>query len=218
MLKTLLQRVYEPILRFTVEDAKIGHILLVLTSNDIRGSEGISKLKRFIKWSFDLSIHEVGIYISMADDNDADNGVRAPELMDEVYNELESIDARHSVYRHGSYKVNRKKDERCSVEISIGLGGRDELVYATRAIMDEVAKGIINPERIDDMMIESKLIFKSPPDLIIRSGKTRLTDFLIWQAVYSELYFTDVNWTDFRRIDLLRAIRDFKDRERRFGR
>ncbi|KAF5417071.1 MAG: Tritrans,polycis-undecaprenyl-diphosphate synthase (GGDP specific) [Candidatus Methanophagaceae archaeon] len=65
--------------------------------------------------------------------------------------------------------------------------------------------------------IESELIFKSEPDLIIRCGATRLTDFLIWQSVYSEFYFTDVNWTKFRQIDFFRAVRDFQLRERRFG-
>ena len=61
-------------------------------------------------------------------------------------------------------------------------------------------------------MIESHLLFKSEPDIVIRAGGKRLTDFLIWQSVYSELYFTDVNWLDFRKVDFLRVIRDFQKR------
>jgi undecaprenyl diphosphate synthase len=217
MLKSLLQRIYEPYLKRATEGAEIDHILLVLTANDIKDQEGILKLKQFIEWSFDLSIPDIAIYISMNNDNRV--GAQASEIGKRIFDELESIDGGLSIYSHGSCRVNdREGNERYNVEISIGLGGRDELVYAARKIMEEVSKGIITPERIDTQLIESKLIFKSPPDLIIRSGRTRLTDFLIWQAVYSELCFTDVSWSDFRRIDLLRALRDFKDRERRFGR
>jgi len=80
-----------------------------------------------------------------------------------------------------------------------------------------VQDGEIEPEEINEKKIESELVFRLEPDLIIRSGGAKLTDFLIWQSVYSEFYFTDVNWRNFRKIDLLRAIRDFQKRERRFG-
>ena len=104
------------------------------------------------------------------------------------------------------------------INISIGLGGRSELTKAIKKIMCRVQAGEVEPDEIDEKLIESELIFKSEPDLVIRSGATLLTDFLIWQSVYSEFYFTDVNWARFRKIDLLRAVRDFQWRERRFGR
>ena len=66
--------------------------------------------------------------------------------------------------------------------------------------------------------IERRLVFQSSPDLVIKTGAERLSDFLIWQSVYSELYFTDVNWRDFRRRDFLRAVREYQERQRRFGR
>ena len=66
-------------------------------------------------------------------------------------------------------------------------------------------------------MIERHLTFRYEPDLVIKSGGNHLTDFLIWQSVYSELFFSDVNWKFFRKIDFLRALRDFQFRKRRFG-
>lgn len=214
MLKKLLYPLYEPMLRRDLEDVEINHILLVISASDIRDQAGISKLRQFIEWSFDLSIPDVCIYISTRE-----NGGGMPAtLTTTIYNELESIDAKLAVYTHQTSRVKKNGDERYSVNVSIGLGGRDELVYATRKIMEEVKAGHITPEEIDEKLIESKLIFNFTPDLIIRSGTTKLTDFLIWQAVYSELYFTDVSWVNFRKIDFLRAIRDFKKRERRFGR
>ncbi len=66
--------------------------------------------------------------------------------------------------------------------------------------------------------VEERLVFQDEPDLLIKTGAERLSDFMIWQSVYSELYFTDVNWRDFRIRDYLRALRDYQYRQRRFGR
>ena len=74
------------------------------------------------------------------------------------------------------------------------------------------------PEAIDEAEIEERLLLPAAPDLLIKTGAERLSDFMIWQSVYSELYFTDVNWRDFRRRDYLRALREYQERQRRFGR
>jgi len=93
--------------------------------------------------------------------------------------------------------------------------------YKLRKLVEEKAVSWavaqVSPEEIDENVIESHLLFKLEPDLVIRAGGKRLTDFLIWQSVYSELYFTDVNWLDFRKVDFLRILRDFQKRQRRFG-
>ena len=68
-----------------------------------------------------------------------------------------------------------------------------------------------------EAVIERHLTFRCAPDLVIKTGGNYLTDFLIWQSVYSEFFFLDVNWTLFRKIDFLRALRDFGARKRRFG-
>ena len=83
--------------------------------------------------------------------------------------------------------------------------------------MKDVEKKNLDPGDINENVIESHLRFKSEPDIVIRAGGKRLTDFLIWQSVYSELYFTDVNWLDFMKVDFLRVIRDYQKRQRRFG-
>lgn len=99
------------------------------------------------------------------------------------------------------------------VEVAIGKSGREEITECIR----EMAKEGIPPEKVTEDLIESRLTFRYVPDLVIKTGGQHLTDFLIWQSVYSELFFSDVNWRYFRKIDFLRALRDFQSRERRFG-
>jgi undecaprenyl diphosphate synthase len=110
------------------------------------------------------------------------------------------------------------REETTAMSISIGYGGKKELVDAIRSIAQKVRNNELSADEISEDTISSHLIFKEEPELVIRTGENRLTDFLIWQAVYSELYFTEVNWANFRRMDLLRAIRDYQKRQRRRGR
>lgn len=79
-------------------------------------------------------------------------------------------------------------------------------------------KGRVKVEEIDENILESRLMLQNEPDVVIRAGGRNLSDFLIWQSVYSELFFTDINWSDIRDIDVLRIIRDYQMRQRRFGR
>ena len=102
--------------------------------------------------------------------------------------------------------------------VSLGYGGKREVSEAFRDLLRDVESGRLSCEQIDEKIIESHLRFSQKPDLVIRAGGKRLSDFMIWQAAYSELYFTDVNWLQLRKIDFLRAIRDCQRRERRFGR
>jgi tritrans,polycis-undecaprenyl-diphosphate synthase [geranylgeranyl-diphosphate specific] len=108
------------------------------------------------------------------------------------------------------------------LSIAFAYGGRAEIVDAAKKIAEEVQKGELTPEKVDEQMFEQYLytshLPKQDPDLIIRtSGEERLSGFLLWQSAYSELFFLDVYWPDFRLIDLLRAVRTFKNRKRRFG-
>jgi undecaprenyl diphosphate synthase len=89
---------------------------------------------------------------------------------------------------------------------------------AIRKLLKDVEIGRISADDIDEKTIEAKLRFSQKPDLVIRAGGKQLSDFMIWQAAYSELYFTEVNWNSLRKTDFLRAIRDYQRRERRFGR
>jgi tritrans,polycis-undecaprenyl-diphosphate synthase [geranylgeranyl-diphosphate specific] len=105
---------------------------------------------------------------------------------------------------------------------AIAYGGRTEIVDAVRSLAQTVKENDIPLEDINESLIESYLytahLPKCSPDLIIRtSGEVRLSNFLTWQGAYSELCFVDVYWPDFRKLDLLRAIRMYQYRQRRFG-
>ncbi|MEM3694939.1 MAG: polyprenyl diphosphate synthase [Candidatus Bathyarchaeia archaeon] len=108
------------------------------------------------------------------------------------------------------------------LNIAFAYGGRAEIVDAARKIAEKVKAGELKPENVDEETFEKHLYTahmpKQDPDLIIRtSGEERLSGFLLWQSAYSELCFLDVYWPDFRFIDLLRAVRTFQKRKRRFG-
>ncbi|MBW2734394.1 MAG: di-trans,poly-cis-decaprenylcistransferase [Deltaproteobacteria bacterium] len=105
--------------------------------------------------------------------------------------------------------------------LALSYGGREDVVLAARALAEDVAAGRLAPEDIDETLFESRLSTgEMPPvDLMIRtSGEQRLSNFLLWQAAYAELFFTDEMWPDFRKPQLLEAIAAYQQRERRFGR
>jgi undecaprenyl diphosphate synthase len=97
--------------------------------------------------------------------------------------------------------------------VAVGNSGREEIVCCIR----RMAEDGISPESIGEQTFEEYLTFPYAPDLVVKTGGSHLTDFLIWQSVYSELFFSDVNWKWFRKIDFLRALRDYQARVRRFG-
>jgi len=111
-------------------------------------------------------------------------------------------------------------NETMVLNVALSYGGRDEIVAAARKILRDGLAGRITPGDITKEMFTDYLYTaRMPdPDLLIRtSGEYRLSNFLLWQLAYTELYFTDVLWPDFRREDLLRAISAYQARERRFG-
>lgn len=108
------------------------------------------------------------------------------------------------------------------LNIALAYGGQDELVDAVKKIGEEIQEGVLNVKDINKKIIESNLytshLPQSSPDMILRtSGEKRLSGFLMWQSAYSELVFMDIFWPEFRKIDLMRAIRTFQERRRRIG-
>ena len=104
--------------------------------------------------------------------------------------------------------------------VAFNYGARNEIARAVRRISEDVAKGLLKPEDVTEELIGRRLDASdlSDPDLIIRtSGEQRLSNFLLWQAAYSELVFVSVYWPDFDRATLEAAIEEFRRRERRFG-
>lgn len=108
--------------------------------------------------------------------------------------------------------------ERMTLRIAFNYGARAELVDAVRAAADDLARGDIR--RIDERTLQSRLYDPSMPDvdLLIRtSGEQRVSNFLLWQAAYAELVFTDTLWPDFDRGELRRCVATYQDRDRRYG-
>jgi undecaprenyl diphosphate synthase len=99
------------------------------------------------------------------------------------------------------------------VVVAVGKSGREEITECIR----RMARDNVPPENVDEQLLDSYLTFRYTPDVVIKSGGDHLTDFLIWQSVYSELFFSDINWKYFRYVDFLRILRDYQSRMRRFG-
>lgn len=126
-----------------------------------------------------------------------------------------------SCYKELMEAIDRTKDnKRLTLHLALSYSSRWELVDAAKKIAEKVKAGTLDPSEISDATIREHLTTHQIPDpeLLIRtSGEHRISNFLLWQIAYSELYFTDKLWPDFRREDLYEAIVDFQSRERRFG-
>lgn len=116
--------------------------------------------------------------------------------------------------------TDETKDNKNGVfNICLNYGGQDEIVEATKKICKDVSLGNLNIDDINSKMYNKYLFNDLPPvDLMIRtSGEYRISNFMLWQLAYSELYFTDILWPDFTNEDLDDAIKSFNNRDRRFG-
>ena len=201
------------------------HVALVLTERDLLADGAFDTLSSAIGWAFEYGAERVTVSVSVLD------RAVAPTLV----RELRRLEApAETVVRgpavDGSSEASTDPDgdpatgaaaaddPDAPVRILVGLGGKAEFAGAVRELASDVADGELSPAAIDESDVAERLLFPEEPDLVIKTGAERLSDFAIWQSVYAELYFTDVNWRDFRRREYLRAVLDFQDRQRRFGR
>ncbi|MGA4508104.1 isoprenyl transferase [Propionibacteriaceae bacterium G1746] len=202
---------------------------------------GADKLLEFCRWCDEAGISRVTLWVlstdnlQRADSEGLDDllGVIA-DLVDELAAHpgwrvqiVGAMDLLPSPIAERLTKATAATENRTGmhVNVAVSYGGRHELRDAFRSLLaDEAAKGATLTEVAETLEIEQiadHLYTKGQPDpdLIIRtSGEQRVSGFLIWQSVHSELYFCEALWPDFRRVDFLRALRSFTQRERRFGR
>jgi undecaprenyl diphosphate synthase len=197
---------YDRYLAFRLRGAdRPDHVALVITERDLLEQGAYDTLSAFLRWAFDHDAERVTVYVGVLDE------AAAPTLE----RELARVDSPRETAVRGPDDTERAD---APIEVSIGLGGRHEFAAAVRSLAADAAAGDLDPETIGGSDIEAELVFSEEPDLVIRTGAERLSDFMIWQTVYSELHFADVNWRDFRERDYLRALLDYADRQRRFGR
>lgn len=148
----------------------------------------------------------------------------APELMENnirmriIGNEKELPDELQAKVKE--VQEMTKNNTKMTLTIALNYGSQDEIKQAVKAIGSDVATGKLAPEDIDESLIESKLMTAGLPplDLLIRtSGEERISNFLLWQLAYAELYFTQTTWPDFKEPEFLEALKEYQARNRRFG-
>jgi tritrans,polycis-undecaprenyl-diphosphate synthase [geranylgeranyl-diphosphate specific] len=213
-----------------------GHGLLV-EEGHLKGKD---KLEELLDWCLEIGIRALTVY-ALSTENFGRSKEELATLMNLFRESFEKIATDERVHRHrirvkaiGNLSLLppevraaiRRAEEATEnydgylYNIAIAYGGREEIVEAIRAIARDVAAGKIAPEAIDSETVSTRLYTADmpDPDLVFRtSGEERISNFLLWQSAYSELYFADVMWPGLTKIDFLRAIRSFQTRQRRFG-
>ena len=209
--------------------------------NVIRGHEiGVDTLEKVLDWSIDLGIEIVTAYaFSTENFNRPDNEVEG--LMDLFTKNFKRIVEHEKIHRNqvkvkvvGKEELLPKKVRKAIKEaedatakydkklfnLAIGYDGRLEIVDAIKKIVTLSKENKLDEDDVTEELVSENLYTAGldDPNLIIRtSGEERLSGFLLWQSSYSELYFCDSLWPELRRIDFLRAIRSYQERDRRFG-
>ncbi len=203
-------------------------------------AKGRDTLEELLDWCLELDIPILTVY-ALSTENLSRSKDEIDALMDLFDRALRQIAVDERVHRHGirvrvlgnrallparvqeAITIAERATERYTkyqYNVALGYGGRDEIVEAIRALAREVKEGHIQPEQIDSAAVSRHLYTKDlpDPDLIFRtSGEERISNFLLWQSAYSELYFSDVLWPGLTRLEFLRAIRSYQLRRRRYG-
>ncbi|GAA1627450.1 isoprenyl transferase [Georgenia ruanii] len=200
---------------------------------------GADKISELLHWCEDAGVEVVTLWMLSTDNLDRDPA-EVGELLEIIAGAVDSIAASGRCLRvMGALDLlpepvaarlraaERRVQGRpgLQVNVAIGYGGRHEITDAVRALLRERAAAGQSIEEVaaeigvDDITDHLYTRGQPDPDLVIRtSGEQRLSGFLLWQSVHSEYYFCEVYWPDFRRVDFLRALRDYAQRERRLGR
>lgn len=213
--------------------------LVLKMDGHFHGADAVEKL---LDWCEELNIRIITLYVLSAENLTRDDAelhylydlIKA--RLEKLYNDPRIHKNRMRIKAIGRVELlpeslkevlNRldeatKNYDNHYLNIAIAYGGQNELVDAVKKIASKIKEGSLDVNAIDKDVIESCLytshLPQSSPDMILRtSGEKRLSGFLVWQSAYSELIFMDVYWPEFRKIDLMRAIRTFQKRARRLG-
>lgn len=203
---------------------------------------GMRRLEDFLGWAEELKIPAVTAWVLSRENLSRPAEELDPyfEVLIELFGRLPALAAEHDVAIRFIGSLDLLPDDvvqaakateaarpegKRHLNIAMGYGGRQEIVDAARDLVAELVRAGASPAeivaRIDAEGLARHMYSADlpDPDLLIRtSGESRLSGFLLWQSAYAEFVFVDVYWPAFRRVDFLRAIRDFSRRERRFGR
>jgi short-chain Z-isoprenyl diphosphate synthase len=201
---------------------------------------GANHIQNLLAWCAEVGVQHVTLWLLSTDNLLRDPSEVGPllRIIETVASELSAPDQPWLVNVMGSLDLlpagtaetlkaaaERSADKTgMTVNLAVCYGGRREIADAVRSLLHEHAEAGTSIEELADIIdvehIADHLYTKGQPDpdLVIRtSGEQRLSGFLLWQSAHSEFYFCDALWPDFRRIDFLRALRDFSERQRRFG-
>lgn len=212
--------------------------------NEIGYEFGVDKAHEVLQWCLELGIPAATIWV-LSTDNIARDPELVGHLMKIFEREARNlandprIHANHvrvrAIGQHQGFPAHvldalRELEQKTAhytgmrLNIAVGYGGREEIVDAVKAHLQQQLQSGRSLSQVaadlspDDISAHLYTSDTPDPDFIIRtSGEIRLSGFMLWQSVYSEYYFCDVYWPGFRRVDFLRALRDFQGRERRFG-
>lgn len=210
-----------------------------LASSKSGHSAGARKIIDFLSWCEETNVKVVTLWMLSTDNLSRENAELQPllEIIAEAVSGLSKF-GRWKLHVVGATELlpdwlttrlneavaKSPAREELIVNLAIGYGGRHEITDAVRQLLKEnLAKGANLEAAIDKMSMDeiSRHLYTAgqpDPDLVIRtSGEQRLSGFLLWQSAHSEFYFCEAFWPDFRRLDFLRALRDYSQRNRRFG-
>ncbi len=204
-------------------------------------SEGYKKLREVLIWLLDLGVKYVTVYALSTENCAHRSSTEVKVVLDYIKKGLEELLSGNLIHDYEiKVKVIGKLDalpedfielanklmkitenyNKRKFTLAVCYGGRQEIIDAMRALVKDLERGVIKPESLNEEVF--KKYFYDPEledlDLVIRtSGEIRISNFLLWHIAYSELFFVDVYWPDFRKIDLWRAIRSYQRRQRKFG-
>ncbi|MCZ6662820.1 MAG: polyprenyl diphosphate synthase [Actinobacteria bacterium] len=202
---------------------------------------GMERFEEFLGWAHELPIPAVTAWVLSRENLSRPSDELDPyfEVLVELFNRLPDLCSRYDMAIRFIGSLDLLPDDLVAVakeaesahpdgsrrlNVAMGYGGRQEIVDAVKDLVAELVEEGVEPseipDRIDADVLASHMYSSDlpDPDLLIRtSGESRLSGFLLWQSAYAEFVFVDVNWPAFRRVDFLRALRDFAGRDRRFG-